>query len=315
MIDCEFDYSNIANEYCCTIRLENNFPCDVNEKSFKGNHQIGYNNGLVRGLYLFGCRFELGCFPKGLCNVFNYIRCLVIFNSNLNTISKEDLKEARALRKIWLRNNEIKFIPSNLLYYTKNLNKVKLENNQIQNIPADLFNYSSNLVEIDLGRNQIKKIDPNLFNNLPVLKDLDLRYNELEYIPGDLFEFNPRLERINFEGNKIKFIGPALLDRLSDLNQVKMACVNFRANSAIDVKMCNCYDVTSDKSLKSFSEVKNAVKSLRMTPKVRKALELSNIKIQPEDWTDHTLQFENLLNEDQGLPLEPQKFFYLSMSL
>lgn len=79
----------------------------------------------------------------------------MISKSFVQNIEKEDLKDYRDLRGLYVMNCDL------------------------ESIPGDLFCYTPRLEAVSFLENKIKFIDPKFLDSLPNLKSLDLRKNSI----------------------------------------------------------------------------------------------------------------------------------------
>ncbi|KAG5670626.1 hypothetical protein PVAND_000874 [Polypedilum vanderplanki] len=148
-IQCEFriKWKFRKNHYSCDI---NNQMFNENEKiEIYGKHLEGKSNEDVNAITLMNCK--LSKFPRGLKIIFPYLQSIHIFKSNLSKLSKEDLKEFKTLKQLYLEDNEILFLQENL------------------------FSDMKSLEILSVHEQNLLVIEPNIFNNLENIKCIDFR--------------------------------------------------------------------------------------------------------------------------------------------
>jgi hypothetical protein len=85
-------------------------------------------------------------FPKNLTNFFKNLEIVQIHNSNIKTITKDDLKQFNGkLKALQLQGNEIEVIESSLFDDNKNLEMFWVYNNKIKLVEEGAFNGLANL--------------------------------------------------------------------------------------------------------------------------------------------------------------------------
>jgi Leucine-rich repeat (LRR) protein len=104
---------------------------------------------------------------------------------DLTDIPKE-LKELRNLKVLYLNENEITQIDSELFEGLVSLRELHLFGNKITEIPASISKLS-NLQVLELTANPIKQLPENLFK-LTHLKTLALRSTEIHQLPDEIFQ-------------------------------------------------------------------------------------------------------------------------------
>lgn len=135
--------------YSC--RIENQIIPDDVQLELSGKHHEGKTNFDVGAVYFGKC--QISKVPQGLSKIFPNMKFLRIFDSNLRSVKRDDLKEY-----------------SNLVY-------LSFANNKLELIPGDLLADMTQLQAIGIPHNNLKIIEPNLFNGLKNLKYASIREN------------------------------------------------------------------------------------------------------------------------------------------
>jgi len=136
--------------YCRVSNLKTTSHTEIVTGSV-GTHQQGFNNDGVKALDIIGqiCNF----LPKNINETFANIEGLQVHVSNLQHITKNNLRAFPKLRGLWVRDNALSVLEH------------------------DLFLYNRNLEVLDVEGNKIIQIDSNLLEPLPKLSYFSLKFN------------------------------------------------------------------------------------------------------------------------------------------
>jgi len=140
----------------------------------------------------------LNSIPKSLNKDINI---LTISHSSVTTLRKDDLDDLKNLKSIYLNDNAIETVASEVFCVAlhleildlrnnkltsiqdvffrclKELKYLYLNNNRISSIDLSIFEYNTNLSVIDLSDNRITAIEPNKFLNNKIISLLNTRNN------------------------------------------------------------------------------------------------------------------------------------------
>jgi len=189
-------FFSAGNEYQCQI--SNQLIPDVISE-IVGKHESSYSpmsyfdsmsdydsNEDVKEVKFFKC--ELSRLPQGLTKIFPNMKNLVISDSSLKTVTKDDLAEYSKLKKICFNKTKIEFLPGNL------------------------FEDFKHLEEIRFSENPIKIIDPTILEGLKKLQAVDFRneiyhsYYERTYNGTGLRNVKEELRQVFCKGHHVKNI-------------------------------------------------------------------------------------------------------------
>lgn len=92
-------------------------------------------------------------FPRELSEFFPNLKFIFIYDCNMTTMSKDDLKGFNKLEKLMINHNKIKFLPGNLFDYTPDILEISFVDNKITKVGPEIFDNLKNLEEADFGRN------------------------------------------------------------------------------------------------------------------------------------------------------------------
>jgi len=109
------------------------------------------NNDELHGLYFSAQSLQF--FPKGIDRIFRNIKSIVLSDSDIKKITKEDLKPFNQLTGIWFSGLSIEVIEEDLFLYNKELTYVNLWSNKLQHIDANVFSQLTHLSGADFTRN------------------------------------------------------------------------------------------------------------------------------------------------------------------
>ncbi|XP_002163374.1 leucine-rich repeat-containing protein 58 isoform X1 [Hydra vulgaris] len=166
------------------------------------------------------------------------LSCLLLSNFQLKSLSAHFGFNPINIRKLVLRNNSLKELPSSIsdlcnlqeldassnqiswisgeIFCLKQINKLELRNNQLQTLPKEFENCSS-LKILNLGGNLFTDIPPPIFN-LKGLQKLFLGGNKIAVLPPQIEKLT-RLEVLYLGGNLLKTVCPNL-GKLKHLKQL-----------------------------------------------------------------------------------------------
>lgn len=117
--------------------------------------------------------------PRDIGQEFQNISNLIIQNSNLNLIRRDDFTSMIQMRKLQLYQNKIQKIDFDSFYELKNLALLDLDRNQITSLPAKLLAESRNLHVFSAAYNKIKEIPQKFFDNTKFIRKINLRDNQI----------------------------------------------------------------------------------------------------------------------------------------
>jgi len=150
-----------------------------------------------------------------VCGVNNVETAQIIDCTNARNIDYNILARATNLKKLTLKNTNLKNVPPQI-YQLTNLEYLNLGKNNIKTISNDLRRLD-NLKTLILDNNSLE-IFPEAITNLRQLRHLDLSYNSIYYIPNS-FNSLVNIETVNLSDNSINSIPTiTFLSKLESLN-------------------------------------------------------------------------------------------------
>lgn len=196
--------------------LDNGFTniyCDddlkVHSEQLNNNEYTVFNNGsFYNGLFVLFRNCKLPYLPKKFLEKFVDTIEINISFRGVYSITNEDLRKNRKLKRLFSIYNEL------------------------TELPVSLFKYTPEIEEIDFSYNRIEKVDPNAFDlGVEHLKKVNLEFNRVKTLDGRLFRNAVLLKRINLKYNRIEYFGIKFVkyNGMQDLNSFK----NFSQNCMI----------------------------------------------------------------------------------
>ena len=186
-----------------------------------GNSISEIDENLLKGL---SSMVELDLSKNKLKNIpesiqfLSYLEILKVSNNQLLSIPN-GLGALTRLKKIFLNENSIQFLPPNLFSKMIGLEEIYLYKNRLENIcdnNSSIFDNMKHLKFLDIHSNYLTIF--NIFTEMPILDSLLLSYNQIQYING-LDKCN-NLTNLDLNNNKIADFPPDILKlkKLTTLN-------------------------------------------------------------------------------------------------
>ncbi|GFR62458.1 leucine-rich repeat-like protein [Elysia marginata] len=151
---------------------------------------------------------------------------LMMFMMNDNKLSffaDGALSHMESLREVWLRNNELVYIPRNL---PDTVGRIDMKSNKIQEIESGLFRPTSMLVSLSVQMNRINRIAPNTFSGLPFLQTLDFQSNLITVLETDTFVGLGSLNTILLSNNPLQRIDTGAFRNLGNLTTLGLSYID-----------------------------------------------------------------------------------------
>uniref|UniRef100_A0A6M2DRJ4 Putative insulin-like growth factor-binding protein complex acid labile subunit agrilus planipennis n=1 Tax=Xenopsylla cheopis TaxID=163159 RepID=A0A6M2DRJ4_XENCH len=227
-------YQSISN-----LNLEYNYLMDISDlmKSVKFNTLLIKGNNIKK---IIGGTFcsELVVSSLNLTELNNINMCE---NGTFLDASHNHLKSfpkwsgMKAIKKIYLQNNEIKEIPYKMFHDMNSLIDLRLDKNKISNLNFGVFFGLNHLKSLNLSFNELTTIDHNVLFELQNLEDLYLGGNKLTTIPShDIFATLKHLKRVGLSRNH--WTCPSLMDVLQNMRKNNIELVH---HGEIDAHVVN----------------------------------------------------------------------------
>lgn len=140
--------------------------------------------------------------PRELVNHFLVLEKLIVDNSKLVEVQKEDFKGLQFLTHLQLTNNELTRLDSDVFDAILELTHLDISNNQIEEFPPGIFQKMSSLEVLKASHNELVKLGAELFPRPNSLKEIYFDENSnLFEVNAQLLKFLCKLSAINFRGN------------------------------------------------------------------------------------------------------------------
>lgn len=146
---------------------------------------------------------QMDFIPPSIFTKFENIISVDFSGVQLKTLTAQTFKDARNVKRFWLRNNNLVNLPGEVFKST-NAEFIQLVGNEIKELSWNTFFNLPNVNRIELERNNLLwTFDPRVFQNLISLKHLSLWENQLTFIPVDAFKNLQQLEFLSLGINRL----------------------------------------------------------------------------------------------------------------
>ncbi|KAL4148215.1 hypothetical protein QTP88_002498 [Uroleucon formosanum] len=155
--------------------------------------------------------------PGKTCNT--ALEDLNLANNDIISMPDNGLTSLRALKKLYLQENQINQIADRAFVGLTSLNVLNVSSNRLSALPPELFHSTRYLREIYLHNNSINVLAPGLLEGLDQLLVLDMSHNELTstWVNRDTFSGLVRLVVLNLGHNQLSKIDSHVFQDLYSL--------------------------------------------------------------------------------------------------
>ena len=225
------EYNLSLMSYLVSLRFSNNkfnlIPQGIYQLSnlklldMSGNNINEIDGNLIKGLSslveLDLSKNKIRYIPNNI-QFLTFLEVLRVSNNQLLELP-EELGVLTRLKKLFLNENSLQFLPRNLFSKMVGLEEIYLYKNQLEDIcdsSSSIFDNMKHLKFLDIHSNHLTIF--NIFTEMPILDSLLLSYNQLQHINGLDKCYN--LTNLDLNNNKIsEFPSDVLkLKKLSTLN-------------------------------------------------------------------------------------------------
>ena len=225
------EYNLSLMSYLVSLRFSNNkfnlIPQGIYQLSnlklldMSGNNINEIDGNLIKGLSslveLDLSKNKIRYIPNNI-QFLTFLEVLRVSNNQLLELP-EELGVLTRLKKLFLNENSLQFLPRNLFSKMAGLEEIYLYKNQLEDIcdsSSSIFDNMKHLKFLDIHSNHLTIF--NIFTEMPILDSLLLSYNQLQHINGLDKCYN--LTNLDLNNNKIsEFPSDILkLKKLSTLN-------------------------------------------------------------------------------------------------
>ena len=329
----EEEHSLSLLSYLISLRFSNNKFNSIPNSLYKlsnlklldlsGNSISEVNENLLKGL---SSLVELDLSKNKLRNIpesiqfLSYLEILRVSNNQLLSIPN-GLGALTRLKKIYLNENSLQFLPPNLFSQMVGLEEIYLYKNRLENIcdnNSSIFDNMKHLKFLDIHSNYLTFF--NIFTEMPILDALLLSYNQIQFIRGLDKCYN--LTNLDLNNNKIAEFPSDILKlkklttlnlQNNDLNSIpnslglmnNLVRLNIEGNplKRLVGKMRNC----STEELKNYLKTRITDADLENTPMTKEDLYDINDNTNPNSQILHNIFNNGLVMKDmniKSLPIE-----------
>lgn len=180
---CTFGFiqtNHFGNVYTCRI-LYQSFP-DQSRLTFFGDHLQGKSNKNVDYIIIHNCiTYKV---PKGLTNFFPNLKIMLIQNSNLQELRREDFDEYKNLKVFACVENPISFLPGNLFNDLKEIKSVVFIKNQLKVIEPNILDGLTKLTNVSFA------VEPNFDICYSIYDPAQFRLDDVKHYLNQKFFSN-----------------------------------------------------------------------------------------------------------------------------
>ncbi|XP_041980295.1 toll-like receptor 7 [Aricia agestis] len=149
---------------------------------------------------------------------------LFLQNNKISELPTEVFSDLLLLKVVNLSENAINYLPETLFRNTKEIREIYLSNNMLELLPKRLFSKLDQLVVLDLSANRLlgDHIEDETFGGLIRLIVLDLSQNQITRISRNIFKDLFFLQILNLSNNSIGFIEDNAFSPLFNLHTLNL---------------------------------------------------------------------------------------------
>ncbi|XP_034485781.1 leucine-rich repeat-containing G-protein coupled receptor 4-like [Drosophila innubila] len=166
---------------------------------------------------------QMRAMPVELLRLAPNLRVLLLQNSSIFHVNKDDFQAIPQLRQLQLQRNHITRLKDQQFVALRQLELLQLGHNMLQVVHAQAFAGLSQLRLLGLQGNGITELADDAFASLPNLIHLDLSDNEIRQINAKIFAKNDKLQTLLLNGNKFAQFEPQSLKGLTNLRLLELS--------------------------------------------------------------------------------------------
>lgn len=214
-LNCDFEH--VSGYRCRLSRLV--IAEDVDEMAtfnITGNHLIGQADSTVTTIVV-----ERSIVPFIISQLFETFSEAIIVRIDraiLRRIQPNSFVNASSLRRIFITDNPLDFIPAQAFLGVPQLDWLILSQNSIEKIDENAFEGLENLWFLVLENNRLRELPKDVFKPLTGVGDINLDNNLLEILDESLFQYNVRLRQLRISGNRINAVAATAFDNINALS-------------------------------------------------------------------------------------------------
>ncbi|KAL7641353.1 UNVERIFIED_CONTAM: hypothetical protein RMT77_008492 [Armadillidium vulgare] len=148
-------------------------------------------------------------------------------HSPVSVIEKKAFESQDKLEELYLNDNKISYLDSEIFLGLKNLHVLSLRGNLLEEVPDGVFQQMPRLEQLDLSHNRITTIGNEMLRGLPRLTVLLLSQNRLKTIPSTTLVQVPHLAEFSIGGNNFKAVHKKEFEALRSLTFLDLSGTDF----------------------------------------------------------------------------------------
>ncbi|XP_046563026.1 leucine-rich repeat-containing protein egg-6-like [Haliotis rubra] len=150
------------------------------------------------------------------------LRMLTLNNNKINRVAFMAFSKLKNLQEIWLRDNNLIYIPRGL---PDNLKKLYMDSNKVVEIQRAQFANTSQLEYFTVEKNRVQTIEAGSLSRLRFLKYLNLQGNGISTITKGMFDNVRNLTTLTLSNNPINKIETGAFKNLENLTSLYMSYI------------------------------------------------------------------------------------------
>jgi len=140
--------------------------------------------------------------PINLPSLLPNIKKLVVRNSKLIAISKDELTGFNGLLEVAVTINDLATLPSDTFAQSPNLKTIDISGNKLTELPSGLFGQLKDLHFVNASSNALKELKDDLFASQNNITELNFGNNKITTIAQKFFRNLKKLQVADFKGNE-----------------------------------------------------------------------------------------------------------------
>lgn len=160
-------------------------------------------------------------FPRNIASFFENVEMVDIYEAELKEIKNEDLRQfGSKLKSLWLMNNELRRLESNLFMYNPNIEWINLSDNDIIHVDIGTFSILTKLDKLYFKNNPCVSDGASDASKLTALiSNIDTECKSVDYVNHQRDAIENRIQIIQ-EYEEIKSNVTALVELLNNKNKL-----------------------------------------------------------------------------------------------
>ncbi|XP_028036444.1 toll-like receptor 7 isoform X2 [Bombyx mandarina] len=149
---------------------------------------------------------------------------LFLQNNKISELPTEVFSDLLSLKVVNISDNAINYLPEGLFHNTREIREIYMQNNELEILPKRIFNRLEQLLVLDLSANKLKSdhIEDETFSGLIRLIVLDLSHNVLTRITRNIFKDLFCLQILSLNNNSIGYVEDNAFSPLYNLHTLNL---------------------------------------------------------------------------------------------